>query len=181
MKSRWAMAVLGDKSIPLEILMVKAVYPGTFDPVTYGHMDLIERGALLFDELIVGVAVNPAKTPVFSPDERVEMIRAQVDGRLDNVRVEFFSGLVVNFARDKKAFTILRGLRTVSDFEYEFQMALTNRAFAADVETLFVMPSLKYSYISSRLIKESVIMGADVSHMLPPEVEKALRKKLGLN
>ncbi len=161
--------------------MVKAVYPGTFDPVTYGHMDLIRRGACLFDELIVGVAVNPAKTPVFTPDERVAMIHTQVEGKLDNVKVEFFSGLVVNFAHEKKAYTILRGLRTVSDFEYEFQMALTNRAFAEDVETLFVMPSLEYSYISSRLIKESVIMGADVSHMLPPEVEKALRIKLGLN
>lgn len=167
--------------------MVSAVYPGTFDPVTYGHMDLIRRGAVLFDELIVGVAVNPAKTPVFTPDERVAMIRDQVEGRaqdegkIENVSVEFFSGLVVNFAREKKAFTILRGLRTVSDFEYEFQMALTNRAFAEDVETLFVMPSLEYSYISSRLIKESLTMGADVSHMLPPEVEKALRRKLGLD
>ena len=161
--------------------MVSAVYPGTFDPVTYGHLDLIERGAVLFENLIVAVAVNAEKTPLFSPEERVEMIRSQIAGKMNNVTVEHFNGLVVNYARMKKAFTILRGLRTVSDFEYEFQMALTNRAFAEDVETIFVMPSLKYSYISSRLIKESVLMGADVSHMLPPEVEKALRAKLHLD
>jgi len=161
--------------------MVSAVYPGTFDPVTHGHLDLIHRGASLFQKLIVGVAINPAKKPIFSPEERVEMIREQVAGKLSNVEVEHFSGLVVTFAQVKKAYTILRGLRTVSDFEYEFQMALTNRAFAENVETLFVMPSLEYSYISSRLIKESMSMGADVSHMLPPEVEIALRARLGLS
>jgi len=161
--------------------MVSAVYPGTFDPVTFGHLDLIQRGAVLFQELIVGVAVNPAKKPLFTPEERVDMIRKEIPGTLKNVRVEFFNGLVVNFARKEKAYTILRGLRTVSDFEYEFQMALTNRAFAEDVETLFVMPSLEYSYISSSLIKESVIMGADVSHMIPPRVMKALRVKLNLS
>jgi len=161
--------------------MVSAVCPGTFDPVTFGHLDLIERGATLFQELIVGVAVNPAKKPLFTPDERVDMIRQEIPVELKNVRVEFFNGLVVNFAREKKAYTILRGLRTVSDFEYEFQMALTNRAFAADVETLFIMPSLEFSYISSSLIKESMIMGADVAHMIPQSVMKALRDKLGID
>ncbi len=161
--------------------MSDAVYPGTFDPFTYGHLDLIHRGSKLFRRLIVGVAVNPAKKPVFTPEERVAMIREQIEGVLDNVEVRHFGGLVVDFARKVKAFTILRGLRTVSDFEYEFQMALTNRAFANDVETLFVMPSLKYSYVSSRLIKESIIMGADVSHMLPKEIEKRLKAKLGLD
>ena len=160
--------------------MVKAVYPGTFDPVTYGHLDLIERGAVLFQKLIVGVAVNPAKDPLFTPKERMELIGREIEGRLDNVSVESFTGLVVNFAREKKAFTILRGLRTVSDFEYEFQMALTNRSFAEEVETLFIMPSLQYSFVSSHLIKESLAMGADVSHMLPPRVERALRDKLGI-
>jgi pantetheine-phosphate adenylyltransferase len=161
--------------------MVRAVYPGTFDPVTYGHMDLIHRGASLFSELIVGVAINTAKTPLFTQEERVELLRSEIAGKLDNVTVEYFDGLVVNFARRRKASTILRGLRTVSDFEYEFQMALTNRAFAEDVETVFVMPSLRYSYISSTLIKESVSLGGDVSHMLPPRIKKALREKLGLD
>ncbi len=161
--------------------MTSAVYPGTFDPVSHGHIDLIVRGSKLFRKLIVGVAVNPAKSPLFTPEERVDMIRSQIARKLDNVEVEYFDGLVVNFARSKKAFTILRGLRTVSDFEYEFQMALTNRSFAEEVETVFVMPSLKYSYISSTLIRESIIMGADVSHMLPAEVEKELRNRLGIS
>ncbi|MEW6741140.1 MAG: pantetheine-phosphate adenylyltransferase [Planctomycetota bacterium] len=159
---------------------MRAVYPGSFDPVTNGHLDLIERGSQLFEALVVAVAVNPGKEPLFTVGERLEMLRELVDGRLPNVSVDAFSGLVVDYARKKGLGTILRGLRTVSDFEYEFQMALTNRSFDSAIETVFVMPSLEYAYISSRLIKESVIMGADVSHMLPPVVEARLRKKLGL-
>jgi pantetheine-phosphate adenylyltransferase len=155
-----------------------AVYPGTFDPPTNGHLDLIERGARIFEELIVAVAVNPRKTPIFTPEERVDIFRRHTKG-LDNVSVDSFRGMTVDYVREKGASFLLRGLRTVSDFEYEFQMALTNRAFEPGVDTVFVMPSQEYAYLSSTLIKESVALGGRVGAFVPADVEEELRKRLG--
>lgn len=155
----------------------KAIYPGTFDPVTYGHVDVIERAVKLFGEVTVGVAHNPQKSPLFSVKERVELLKKSVKD-IQGVVVTSFDGLVVDFARKNKAKIVIRGLRMLSDFEYEFQMALTNRKFADDVETIFLMPSESYSYISSKLLKEAASLGADLSAFLAPAVEKALKKKL---
>jgi len=153
-----------------------AVYPGSFDPITNGHLDVIRRGVRVFDNLIVAVADNPAKQALFSRDERLEMIR-DVTKHDKNVAVEYFDGLVVDYVRRKKAGVILRGIRTVSDFEYEYQMALTNRTFAQDIETVFVMTREEYSFVSSRIIKEAASLGGDVSSFVPREVEKWLKKK----
>jgi pantetheine-phosphate adenylyltransferase len=155
----------------------RALYPGSFDPPTYGHLDLIRRGQSLFGKLTVAVAVNPAKAPLFTPEERIECLREQLRG-LDGIEITHFRGLVVEYCQQNGFAVILRGLRTVSDFEFEYQMALTNRALAPNVETVFVMPNEKYSYISSRLIKEVLEGGGDVSKFLPPEVEARLRSKL---
>lgn len=155
----------------------KAIYPGTFDPVTYGHVDVIERAVKLFGEVTVGVAHNPQKSPLFSVKERVELLKKSVKD-IQGVDVVSFDGLVVDFARKNKAKIVIRGLRMLSDFEYEFQMALTNRKFADDVETIFLMPSESYSYISSKLLKEAASLGADLSAFLAPAVEKALKEKL---
>jgi pantetheine-phosphate adenylyltransferase len=154
-----------------------AIYPGTFDPVTNGHLDVIARGSKLFERLIVAVACNAAKSPLFSKDERIEMLRAEV-ARLTNVTVDAFEGLAVDYARRAGASVLLRGIRTFSDFEYEFQMALTNRSLAKDVETIFVMSSVEWSYTSSRLLKEAAAMGADISHFVPPRVMEAMRARL---
>ncbi|MBL8766049.1 MAG: pantetheine-phosphate adenylyltransferase [Planctomycetes bacterium] len=159
--------------------MGAAIYPGTFDPVTYGHLDLIERGSRLFSQLIVAVARNFDKRPVFTAEERVQMLR-ELTARIPNVEVDSFDGLIVEFARKRQVPCLLRGLRTISDFEYEFQMALTNRDLAPDVETTFVMPSLKYSYVSSRLIRETVALGADVTHLIPELIQRRLREKLNV-
>ncbi len=153
-----------------------AVYPGSFDPITNGHVDVIRRGTKVFDRLIVAVADNPAKQALFTKDERTEMIRDVTKG-FKNVEVDSFDGLAVDYVHRKKAGVILRGIRTISDFEYEYQMALTNRTFAQDIETLFVMTHEEYSFVSSRLIKEAVSMGADVSSFVPKEVEKRLKAK----
>ncbi|KPJ57877.1 MAG: phosphopantetheine adenylyltransferase [Planctomycetes bacterium DG_23] len=165
--------------------MRTAVYPGTFDPITYGHLDVIGRGSKIFDELVVAVAESlppigpkgPAKETLFTVEERLEMIK-ELTGEFENVRVEHFSGLVVDYVRKKKTNVLLRGIRTVSDFEYEFQMALTNRTFAPEVETVFVMASQDYSFLSSRLIKEAASLGANLSSFVPPEVERRLKEKL---
>lgn len=157
---------------------MRAVYPGTFDPVTYGHIDLIKRACRLFDEVIVAVGHNPDKRPLFTVEERVALLR-QATRSLPGVVVEGFDSLVVNYVRRKKAHVMLRGLRMVSDFEYEFQMALTNRKLAGQVETIFMMPSESYAYLSARLIKEAAALGADVSAFVPPVVAAALRRKLG--
>ena len=156
--------------------MSTAIYPGSFDPITNGHLDVIRRGVRVFDHLVVAVADNPAKQALFTRDERLEMIR-EVTRHEKNVAVEYFDGLVVDYVRRKKATVILRGIRTVSDFEYEYQMALTNRTFAADIETVFVMAHEEYSFVSSRFIKEAASMGGDVSSFLPKEVEKRLKAK----
>ncbi len=154
-----------------------AVYPGSFDPITNGHLDVIRRGARIFDRLIVAVADNPAKQALFTKDERVEMIREVTKG-FRNVEVDSFDGLVVDYVRRRKAHVILRGIRTISDFEYEYQMALTNRTFAPDIETTFLLTHEEYSFMSSRLIKEAASLGGDVSAFLPKEVERRLRAKL---
>ena len=157
--------------------MEAAIYPGTFDPVTKGHLDLIERGARLFPRLIVAVARNFSKQPIFSAEERVAML-AELTTDLPGVQVTTFEGLIVDCARENGASCLLRGLRTVSDFEYEFQMALTNRDVAPDIETIFLMPSVKFSYVSSKLIRETVALGADMSHLIPASVYQKLRERL---
>lgn len=156
---------------------MKVLYPGSFDPITYGHIDLIRRAVRLFDKVVVAVAVNIGKTPWFSLEERLEMVRqALID--IKGVEVVSFSGLVVNYARKNNIDALLRGLRMVSDFDYEFQMAIANRGFAPDIETLFLMPSEDYFYISSRLIKEVLTSGGSVSDFVPDFVEKAMKRKL---
>lgn len=154
-----------------------AVYPGTFDPVTNGHIDLIRRALAIFPQVIVGVAENPGKGTLFSVEERVEMLR-QATRRWRGVRVKPFDGLAVSFARLQGARVILRGARMLSDFEYEFQLALTNRRLDPQVETVFLMPSAEYSYLSSRLLKEAAGLGADVRGLVPPFVAKRLKEKL---
>ncbi len=155
--------------------MVRALYPGSFDPVTRGHLDLVGRARRLFDSVTVAVAANPGKNALFSFEERVELLRSELP---EDVEVVSFRGLVVEFCKREGYGTILRGLRTVVDFEYEYQMALTNRHLEAEVETVFVMPSAAYSYISSSLIKDVVRNGGDVSSFVTPRVEAALRDKL---
>jgi len=158
--------------------MGRAVYPGTFDPVTLGHLDVIRRGAAIFDELVVAVAGGSVtKDPLFSESERSGFIRAHT-GDLENVTVEIFDTLAVEFVRSKGFNVLLRGIRTVSDFEYEFQMALTNRRLAPEVETVFVMPRLEYSYVSARLIREIVGYGGPVSAFVPEDVAEALRRRI---
>ena len=157
--------------------MKTAVYPGSFDPITLGHLDIIERGAHTFDKLIVAVAINDDKNPIFTAEERKEMI-AEVAGSIPNVEIDSFNGLTINYLATKGSNVILRGIRTVSDFEYEFQMALTNRTMAPDIETVFVMTSDKYSFLSASLIKETVKLGGDVSPFVPPGVQERLEQKL---
>jgi pantetheine-phosphate adenylyltransferase len=155
----------------------RAVYPGTFDPVTYGHLDIITRALKIFDEVIVGVAHNPGKQPLFTVEERVSTLK-QVTRHLSGVIVDDFECLVVEYVKRKNSGVVIRGLRMISDFEYEFQMALTNRKLNDDIETIFMMPHEAYSYISSRLIKEAVLLGADVSAFVPGPAERILKEKL---
>ena len=153
-----------------------AIYPGSFDPLTNGHVDIIERGSRIFDSIIVAILGNLEKTPLFSEGERVAILRDVFKGR-PNVQIETFSGLLVDYAQQKKASVIVRGLRAVSDFEYEFQMALMNRHLAPGIETVFMMPAEQYTYISSRLIKEVFTLGGEVTGLVPPIVEEKLRAK----
>jgi pantetheine-phosphate adenylyltransferase len=155
-----------------------AVFPGSFDPLTNGHVDIIERGSRIFDRIIVAVAVNAEKVPLFSVDERVAIIR-EVFRNQPIVDVDTFDGLLVDYARRRGASALIRGLRAVSDFEYEFQMALMNRRLNHDLETVFLMPDEKYTYTSSRLIKEVFMLGGEVSGLVPPMVEERLRNKQG--
>ena len=154
-----------------------AVYPGTFDPVTNGHIDVIRRARAVFAQVVVGVAENPGKGTLFSVEERVKMLR-RATRRFPGVKVVPFDGLSVSFARRQKARVILRGLRMLSDFEYEFQLALTNRRLDPQVETVFLMPSAETSYVSSRLIKEAAGLGADVRGLVPPFVARRLKERL---
>jgi len=153
-----------------------AIYPGSFDPLTNGHVDIIERGSRIFDQIIVAILSNVEKTPLFSEKERIEILRDVFKGRA-NVQVETFNGLLVDYAQQKKASVIVRGLRAVSDFEYEFQMALMNRHLAPGIETVFMMPAEQYTYISSRLIKEVFTLGGEITGLVPPVVEEQLRAK----
>lgn len=155
----------------------KVIYPGTFDPVTYGHLDVIRRASRMFDEVVVAVAHNPGKNPLFPYEERKAMLEKAVSD-IPNIQVDEFSGLLVNYAEQKGINVIVRGIRAVSDFEFEFQMALTNKKMAPDIETIYVMPGESYSYLSSRIIKEIIVMGGKIDEFVPPHVVCELKKKL---
>ena len=160
--------------------MRRAIYPGSFDPVTNGHLDIIERGCKLFDEIIISILVNPEKQPFFTVDERRDMLNEVVQdiarGRC-TVRVDSFSGLLVNYAVAQQADVIVRGIRAISDYEYELQMALMNRRLEPSIETVFMMPAESYSYVSSRLVKEVFQLGGTVEGLVPPLVEKRMKEK----
>ena len=153
--------------------MRHCIYPGTFDPITHGHLDVLRRAACLFDTVTLAVAHNPGKQPLFTPEQRVEMIQPSI-ASLTNVDVTTFSGLLVDFAVEQKATAIIRGLRALSDFEFEFNMALMNRHLKPEIETIFVMPAEAYSYTSSHLVKQVAKYGGDVSKFVPANVAKAL-------
>ena len=157
-------------------MQVTAVYPGTFDPITNGHLDIIGRGVHLFDRVVVALLENADKEPLLPLDERIAIVRSVV-ARFPNVEVDSFDGLLVDYARARGARAIVRGLRALSDFEYAFQMALMNRRLEPEVETVFMMPSEAYSYLSSRLVKEVARLGGDVSGLVPPEVVTRLRAR----
>ncbi len=157
---------------------VTAIYPGSFDPVTNGHLDLIARGAMIFDQLIVAVAQNLDKEPLFAVKERVEMLEA-VTFEWKNVEVEVFNGLLMDYARSRGASVVMRGIRAVSDYEYELQMAMMNRKIEPDIETVFMLPAEAYSYLSSRLVKELARLGGPVKDLVPPLVVERLRAKVG--
>src|SRR4051794_35173300 len=157
--------------------MRRAIYPGSFDPITNGHLDVIERATKLFDEVVVAVAHNGEKSPLFTLEERLEML-CTTTSDLPQVRVGQFEGLLVDFARAENASAVIRGLRAVSDFEFEFQMALMNRKLQGSVETIFLMPKEDYTYLSSRLVKEIARLGGDVSSFVPVAVAKALADKM---
>src|SRR5437879_13458766 len=153
----------------------RAIYPGSFDPVTNGHLDVIERARTLFDEVIVAVAINDEKQPLFAPDERLAMLRQAIT--IDAVRVAPMEGLLLEFAASEGAHAVVRGLRAISDFEFEFQMALMNRKLDPEIETIFLMPKEEYTYLSSRIVKEIAKLGGDVSAFVPPLVAEALARK----
>ncbi len=156
--------------------MRKVIYPGTFDPVTYGHIDIIERARDLFDAVVVTVAVNPSKTPLFTVEERVFFIQESVK-EFTNIQVDSFDGLVVDHAKAVGADGIIRGLRAISDFEFEFQMALMNRKLASDIATIFLMPHEKYTYLNSSIVRNLASLKGDISDFVPPAVQDALKKK----
>ena len=157
--------------------MRRAIYPGSFDPVTNGHLDVIDRARKLFDEVIVAVAYNDEKQPLFSLQERLDFLASTV-GKIENVRIANFEGLLVDFAKREGAGAVIRGLRAISDFEFEFQMALMNRKLETAVETIFLMPKEEYTYLSSRIVKEIARLGGDVSSFVPAPVAQALQRKL---
>jgi pantetheine-phosphate adenylyltransferase len=158
-------------------MSARALYPGTFDPPTNGHIDLIQRGSKLFEHLTVAILNNPVKNPLFTVEERVEMLRESTVA-LGNVSVATFDGLMVEFARQQGAKAVLRGIRAISDYEYEFQMALMNRRLAPEIETVFLQPAGRYSFVSSRMLKEVFSFGGDVSGLVPPNVLKRLRGRM---
>ena len=156
-----------------------AVYPGTFDPITYGHIDVLERAIEIFDKVVVAVSRNSSKNPIFSDEERVSMIKSAVQKYQEKVEVDSFEGLLVRYVQSKNAIAIVRGLRAISDFEYEFQMALMNRNLAADVCTVFLMPHERYTYLNSGIVREIARLNGDVSEFLPPTVQQKLIAKIG--
>ena len=156
---------------------VKALYPGTFDPPTNGHVDLIQRGARIFDELVVAILINPVKNPLFTVQERVDMLK-EATKPLGNVSVAKFDGLMVEFARTVGATAVLRGIRAISDYEGEFQMALMNRRLAPEIETVFLQPAGRYSFVSSRMVKEVFSFGGDITGLVPTNVLKKLRARI---
>jgi len=158
---------------------LSAVYPGTFDPITNGHIDILTRGGRMFDRIIVAILRNPDKDPLFPLEERAEILKAVVS-RWSNVEVESFDGLLVDFARKRGAQVIVRGLRALSDFEYEFQMTLMNQRLEPGIQTVFMMPSEAYSYVSSRLVKEVARLGGDVTGLVPAEVVARLKKRFAV-
>ena len=157
--------------------MVKAIYPGSFDPVTNGHVDIIDRASKVFDHLIVAVLENPRKTPLFSIEERVKMLN-NIIGDYPNVEVDYYKGLLIEYTRKRGAKIIIKGLRAISDFEFEFQMALVNRKLDCDIETLFMMTNNKYSYISSSIVKEVASYGGDIKDLVPAEVYPSIMEKM---
>lgn len=157
--------------------MQKAIYPGSFDPITNGHIDIIERAAKMFDELVVGVLINSSKTPLFTPAERVKMIE-KVVGHVPNVQVMAFGGLLVDFVQQHKCGIIVRGLRVITDFEYELQLSHTNRIIAPDVDTVFLSTGLKYSYLSSSIVKEIAAYGGDISAFVREDIARAIKDRL---
>ncbi|WP_337866364.1 pantetheine-phosphate adenylyltransferase [Ignavibacterium sp.] len=156
--------------------MRKVIYPGTFDPVTYGHIDIVRRAVDLFDQVVVTVAVNPTKQPLFTTEERVEMLKESLKD-FDRIIIDSFDGLTVEHAKQVGAIGIIRGLRQISDFEFEFQMALMNRKLAGDITTIFLMPHERYTYLNSTVIRNLASLQADVSNFVPPNVHEALKKK----
>jgi pantetheine-phosphate adenylyltransferase len=156
---------------------VKAIYPGSFDPLTNGHLDLIERGSKIFDELVVAILINAEKDPLFTERERIEMLRATTK-QFGNVSIDTFDGLLIDYVQQQKAQAVLRGIRAISDYEYELQMALMNRKLAPGVETVFMMPADTYSYVSSRLVKEVFRLGGSVRGLVPELVELRLQEKI---
>ena len=157
--------------------MVKAVYPGSFDPVTYGHLDVIRRASVLFDEIIIGVLHNYRKSPLFSVEERVNILK-EVTKDIPNITIKAFEGLSVDFVRECGAQVIVRGLRAITDFEYELQMAQTNRILEPQIDTMFLTTSLEYAYLSSTTVKEVALFGEDISKFVPPYVAEQIHKKL---
>jgi len=154
-----------------------AIYPGSFDPPTFGHINIVERGLEIFKKVVIAVAINTSKKTLLSPEERVALLRKLFKGKR-NVEVDFFEGLLVNYVREKKSKVILRGLRTVADYEYELQMSFSNKALQPDIETIFMMTENRYSHISSTIIKEIAFFGGSVKGMVPPLVGKAIKEKL---
>ena len=157
--------------------MTTAIYPGSFDPLTCGHIDIIERSARLFDGVTVAILTNPQKEPLFTAEERRDMIHEVVAGKFTNVEVEIFNGLLVDYATRKKAGAIIRGIRAVTDYEYEFQMALMNRRLEPHIETVFMMPAENFSYISSSIVKEVAGLGGSITGLVPESVEKRLKER----
>ncbi|MDD2309115.1 MAG: pantetheine-phosphate adenylyltransferase [Desulfuromonadaceae bacterium] len=157
-----------------------AVYPGSFDPITYGHLDIIKRGLTIFDEIIVAVARNSQKNALFTTDERVALIQDVLKGE-GRVSVDTFSGLLIDYVSSREAHVIIRGLRAISDFEYEFQIAQMNSSIGREIETLFMMTSLQYGYLSSSIVKEVCSLNGSIDKFVPPEVKTALRQKYGLS
>jgi len=164
-------------STPVPARPTIAIYPGTFDPITFGHIDIIKRGLNLFDKVIVTIAINPAKSPLFTLEERMEMIRESFMDEGDRIEVDSASGLLVEYAANRNATAIIRGLRAVSDFDYEFQLALMNRKLEREVDSIFLMPGLRWIFISSSIIRDAARHGGNVDSMVPPHVSKMLKEK----